>query len=338
MTDIAVRVPGIDRAYRWREGWGELPAPADALAWAHPGVATIPSGGVLVVDADEPVVHELDPDGRLLGSRALPVTEGHGITPDPEAGPGWLWVADPGFKLRVRDGERHRDGPDHGRVVLLDDAGTVRVAIDAPPHDAYRHTPFRPTAVCTSGTASDRILWVADGYGASLVHRYRADGTYLGTIHGGPDDLRFQTPHAVFLDDRTTDPALLVTDRVGRRLQAFDLDGRYRGVIGADQLTSPSAIALMGDLLIVAELRASLAVLDPDGRVMGRVGDRVVVADEPDWPNERDPDRGLVRSGSIAPGGFHAPHGLAVGVDGSITVAEFVLGGRLVRLTPQSWA
>ncbi len=36
----------------------------------------------------------------------------------------------------------------------------------------------------------------------------------------------------------------------------------------------------------------------------------------------------------IQQGRFHTPHGLAVGIDGSITVAEFVLGGHLVHLTP----
>ena len=37
----------------------------------------------------------------------------------------------------------------------------------------------------------------------------------------------------------------------------------------------------------------------------------------------------------VAPQGlFHAPHGLSVGPDGSIFVAEFVTGGRLVRLAP----
>jgi hypothetical protein len=108
------------------------------------------------------------------------------------------------------------------------------------------------------------------------VHRYRPDGTYLGSIPGGDEDaLRFQTPHAVFVDTRSREPGLLVTDRVGRRLQRFDPDGRVRRTIADGELTSPSALALLGDLLVVGELRASLAVPDPDGRVMGRVGDRV---------------------------------------------------------------
>jgi len=331
----SVQIPGIERPYVWHEDWGELPAPSDPLAWAHPGLAAAPNGELLIVDSAEPVVHILDAAGVLQRSIDLPVSEGHGITLERVDGMTTLWVADPGFKLRARGPDRQTEGPGSGRVLQMDRTGQVLLEIGVPPHPAYREAAFKPTGMCFSGPPGDRTLWIADGYGASLVHRYRTDGTYLGTIAGGDDDaLRFQTPHGVFVDDRGPESELLVADRIGRRLQAFDLDGVFRRTIAAGELTSPSAIARLGDLLIVAELRASLAVLDPDGRVIGRIGDRVERADEPDWPNARDERGDLARSPRIASGGFHAPHGLAVGVDGSITVAEFVLGGRLVHLSP----
>ena len=216
----------------------------------------------------------------------------------------------------------------------LDLAGRTLLETATPPHPAYREKAFKPTALELWGPPADRTLWIADGYGAGLVHRYRPDGTWLGSIDGGGEGLRFQTPHAVFVDSRGRDPELLVTDRVGRQLQAFDLEGGFRRTIASGELTSPSALAVLGDLLIVGELNASLAVLDPDGRLVGRIGDRVEWVTEPDWPNARDASGVLVRSPRIAAGGFHAPHGLAVGPDGSIYVAEFVVGGRLVRLAP----
>ena len=328
-------IPGLSRAYAWQEDWANLPAPDDPGAWAHPGLASSPDGDLLVVDADRPEVHIVGEDGTLQRTIAMPVAEGHGIALDLAGDQAALWVADPGFKLWLRGSGRILDGPGHGRVLKLDLAGGVLLEIGAPDHPVYKEQAFKPTGMAFSGPPGDRTLWVADGYGGHLVHRYRSDGTWLGAIAGGDDgELRFQTPHAVFIDDRGDEPQVLVTDRVGRRLQAFDLDGTFRRTIGDGALTSPSALARLGDLLIVGELNASLAVLDPDGRLVGRIGDRPEVVTEPDWPNARDADGNLVRTGRMQPGFFHAPHGLSVGPDGSIFVAEFVAGGRLVRLAP----
>jgi hypothetical protein len=332
---MRIDIPGLSRPYTWIEGWGDLPAPDDPGAWAHPGLAAAPDGDVLVVDADRPEVHLLAPDGARRRTIPLPVAEGHGLLLDLAGDQAALWVADPGFKLRLRGVERIKDGPAHGRVLKLDLAGSVLLEIGPPPHPRYADAPFQPTGLTFAGPPEARTLWIADGYGASLLHRYRPDGTWLGAIPGGDeDDLRFQTPHAVFVDDRGAEPELLVTDRGRKRLQAFDLDGRFKRVVGTPELTSPSALARLGDLLVVGELSASLAVLDPDMRLVGRIGDRPDVVTEPDWPNSRDANGELVRTTRLQPGFFHAPHGLAVAPDGSILVAEFVAGGRLVRLSP----
>ncbi len=335
MTTLSVTIPGLSRPYTWEEGWADLPAPGDPGAWAHPGLAVLPSGDLLVVDADRPEVHVVTPAGTRRRTIPLPVSEAHGITVEGSGTGLALWVADPGFKLRIRGPERIFEGPRAGRVVRVGMDGRILAEIGVPPHPLYREKPFQPTATLLTGTGSARTLWVADGYGAHLVHRYRPDGEWLGAIEGGDDaELRFQTPHALFLDDRRAEPELLVADRGGRRIQAFDLDGRYRRTIAAGELTSPSIIARLGDLLVVGELNASLAVLDPDDRIIGRIGDRVELVGEPDWPNARDARGDLVRSGRIAQGGFHAPHGLAVDETGAIHVAEFVIGGRLIRLRP----
>lgn len=335
MERATIAIPGLARPYAWEEGWADLPAPSDPGAWAHPGLAVLPSGDLLIVDADRPEAHVVTTAGVRRRTIPLPVSEAHGLAIEGSGTGLSIWVADPGFKLRLRGPERIIDGPRAGRVVRVGMAGQLLGEIGAPPHPAYREAAFQPTALAFSGRGSDRVVWVADGYGANLVHRFRPDGEWLGAIAGGDDDaLRFRTPHDVFIDERGSEPEVLVTDRVGRRIQVFDLDGRYRRSLADGELTSPSAIARLGDLLIVGELNASLAVLDPDGRLVGRIGDRPEVVTEPDWPNQRDANGDLMRTTRLVAGRFHAPHGLTVGDDGAIHVAEFVVAGRLVRLVP----
>ena len=248
------------------------------------------------------------------------MAEGHGILLDLAADQAALWVADPGFKLRLRGPERIMDGPQHGRVLKLDLAGSVLLEIGAPDHPVYQEKPFQPTGLTFAGPPDDRTP-----VGRGRVRRPPGPPLHAGRDVAGrrspaatTDDLRFETPHAVFVDDRGAEPELLVTDRARKRIQVFDLDGCFKRVDRpgrADQprARSPAWVTCSSS----GELNASLAVLDPDGRLVGRIGDRPEVVTEPDWPNARDADGNLVRTGRLQPGFFHAPHGLSVGPDGS---------------------
>ncbi len=62
---------------------------------------------------------------------------------------------------------------------------------------------------CPCGTAVDeeRVggtgdIWVADGYGSSLVHRFNKQRHHQLTLTGEEGGGRFLCPHAVFIDRR----------------------------------------------------------------------------------------------------------------------------------------
>lgn len=338
MTETAdpstvLTVPGSGAAVRWDEGWGELPPPPDPAAWAHPGLVIAPDGSVLVADAAAPVVHRLAADtGALVASTDLPTTEVHGLAIEPDRDDEILWVADQGVRLRVEGGETVRTGPWAGRVIRgsLAGEGGPWDELEAPRHDVYREKPYRPTFVAFDPASDD--VWIADGYGGHVVHRYGRDGAYRGSIGTGQRD-PFDTPHGVWVDRRGSDPRVLVADRGNRRIVAFDLDGTRIGELGVGQLTSPSGIVGFGELALVAELHGALAVLDPDDRVAGHLGQGDLPDERDGWPNARRADGSIGRP-DLVPGRFDAPHAVDVTADGSILVAEFVLGGRLVRLDP----
>jgi hypothetical protein len=178
-------------------------------------------------------------------------------------------------------------------------------------------------------------IWVADGYGQSLLHRFAASGEWLATIDGSESGTEFRTPHDVIIDRRRSEPELYVADRANRRLVVLDLEGGFLRVVGEGELTSPSGLASSGDLLFVSELYGRLMAFDLSDElvdILGAEGDH----ERPGWPNDLDHDGNLVRAHGLERQGFNSPHGLATDARGTIYVSEWLIGGRLTRLSPQS--
>jgi hypothetical protein len=218
----------------------------------------------------------------------------------------------------------------YGRVVAFDLAGELIAELPTPALPVYAEKTYRPTTVEVD-RAGDGSVWVADGYGAELVHKLSGEGEPLLTLSGEEGAGRFDTPHGILIDRRRPgEPRLYVTDRGNHRIVVYDLDGNFLSSI-EEGLRSPSGLAVRGEALVVAELEARLTILDIRDQVVERIGDDGEAASRPGWPNALGADGRTARP-DLRPGLFNSPHGLAVGAEGEIYVAEWVLGGRLVRL------
>jgi hypothetical protein len=133
-----------------------------------------------------------------LTGRAVPaVVELHGLTLVGDADEQSLWVADPAVKLSSGRPELQAREELPGRVVEIDLAGRVRRELSLPPGDRYDGDRYQPTRVAVFRLGGSGDIWVADGYGASLVDRFSADATYIATLDGVDGDGRFQVPHDV---------------------------------------------------------------------------------------------------------------------------------------------
>jgi hypothetical protein len=131
----------------------------DSDDWAHPAIEV--RDGVVWVT--HPNGHTLtSSDGASIETDLL---ELHYLR--------WPWAVDTGSK-------RYVHGPDFetvrrdGRVVRLDDGFEL-----ARPYP--QETKYSPTAVAVDPRGS---IWVADGYGQSLVHRYSEGGELELTLDG----------------------------------------------------------------------------------------------------------------------------------------------------------
>lgn len=278
------------------------------------------------------------PTGALERVVPCPIREAHGLTLVEEDGIERAWIADIALKyLPQPDGSYHLDGEaKSGQVVKIDLDGTVLQRLERPPLDVYRSRRYSPTSVAVDQTrhGGSGDIWVADGYGESLVHRFAENGSYLGTISGEEGDAgRLSCPHSVFIDRRHDEPELYVADRSNAQVQVFGLDGTFHRSFGTDFLTSPSAFAAVGDRLVVAELYSRLTIVDADDRLVRHLGEDVDTPRRAGWPNAIAAD-GTVVAPQVPRGKFNSPHGLAVDSDGAVYVSEWLVGGRLVRLAP----
>ncbi len=200
---------------------------------------------------------------------------------------------------------------------------------------------------CPCGAAVDEErlggtgdIWVADGYGSSLVHRFDEQGNVQLTLSGEEGGGRFLCPHAVFIDRRGgKTPELYIADRENRRVQVYDLKGHYRRTFGEGSLNSPSGFAVLDDMLVVAELYARLAVFDAEDAFVDYIGacqearTGIGWPERPGWPNALDRGGRVQRADTPPTVQFNSPHSLAVDADGNLYVSEWLIGGRYTKIT-----
>ncbi len=323
--------------YEWIEDWARIPDEA-ALSegWAHHGFATTSQNTLIGFHPGEPSVLVFDQEGTLLRSWSVDLAEGHGLTLCHEGGQERLWMADIGSKKLRRHGYDNPPGNDQisGRVVKFSLEGQALLQLKKPPLSIYDGTRFSPTAVAVNDEVhgGNGDVWVADGYGAYLVHRFDREGHYLSTLSGEEGAGRFDCPHGIFIDRRKPMPELYVADRSNGRFQVYDLEGRFKRVFGSEFLTTPSAMVTYQDVMVVAELRARITLLDVEDRLLGYLGDNEAVSHQDGWPNTLDKRGQIIPSDRLEPGKFNSPHGLGVDHDGNLYVSEWLIGGRYIKL------
>ncbi len=306
--------------YDWTENWARIPdTPTGRANGRTHGVCVTSSGAVIVFHQAENGLLAFDPDGKLIsatgGDRWLGA---HGLTRVVEDDQEVLWLAD----------EKSHE------VVKTTLAGEEIQQIGPPDHPAYGEKKYVPTWAAVNPVTRD--IWVADGYGASLVHRHAADGSYLGTLDGTEGAGRFNQPHGIAFRTGSDGAELWVTDRGHHRIQIFDGEGRFLRASGSCH--SPCAFDFRDGLVLVPELFTGVKLLDMGTLdVVEEIGAHPDIGPNPDpakwWP-PRAPEGwpNLAGTEHVRPGQFNSPHAAAFAPNGDIVVVEWIVGGRITRL------
>jgi hypothetical protein len=335
-----------DAGYRWVREW-DRPADVPSDGMAHTSIVVTRAGEIMFGDSRESELVVVDDARRPVRRVALSsVGELHGLTLVEEDTRELLWVADTGAKFfGGRVDVAARTGALGGQVIQFDLDGHARRVLEQPPIEAYGTGQYAPTSIVVDEQRFDGSgdLWVSDGYGAGLVHRYDADGRYCESLDGTDGAGRFGEPHGLHIDRRGPTPELYVTDRQNRRIQVYDLDGRFKRAFGDDVLLGPSFMTRFGDRLLITDLLGGrVTIFDRDDLFVAHafarpdpIGWEQFAEGWPKsgWPNTRAADGTLVRP-DLATGSFNSPHGIAADDSGNVYVSEFVFGGRTVKLEP----
>lgn len=321
-----------DYQYEWVEPWTQLPADEIERGWAHPGMAVTASQQIVTCHAGKSEIMFFEETGELKKAWSSGLVEAHGITIALDRQGEHLWISDHGAKANP-DRNYEKTDTKRGRVVQATLDGEIRATLPEPPLPVYREGNYSPTSVAVfeERHGGNGDIWVADGYGQYHVHCYDHAGNYKYSLNGaeGPAGL-FSNPHAIYITTQRPEPELYIADRRNDRIQVYDLDGNFKRVFGQEFLSRPGGFAEVGDMLVIAELMASVTVVDSSDRLLAHVGANAVVCTREGWPNQ------MTSQGQVAPefepGKFNSPHGIAADQKGNLYIAEWVIGGRIVKL------
>jgi peptidylglycine monooxygenase len=196
-----------EQRYQVERPWGDLPGgggrPTDVVCDDKGNVFVLLRADSYV-DARAPTVIGINPDGLRIAAFGEEVLDGHMLSIGPDN------------RIYVVDRDAHE-------IIIFDPSGARAGGI------GERHHPNRPfNHPCDVSIAPSGEIFVADGYGASHVHRFSASGEHIGTYgEPGVRPGQFSTPHGIWA---LADGRVAVTDRENNRVQVLSHDGKLVAV------------------------------------------------------------------------------------------------------------
>lgn len=308
--------------YKWIENWIQIPrTPEGEKNGRTHGVVVSKSGKIIIFHQAIPSVLIYDESGNPISTWG-DFPGAHGMSLIMENNTEYLLLTDEFSSQVVK--------------TTLD--GEIVMTLPRPENAAYDKggKNYIPTWAAQNEETGE--IWVSDGYGASLVHRFSPEGKHQMSIDGIEGAGRFLEPHGINFCRSAHGFELFITDRANHRIVVYDKNGKFlRSSMVAH---SPCSFDFLDSLVVVPELFGSIKILDKESfRLIAEIGANDSIRPRPDggwWPPiapEGWPD--LSGTKHVREGRFNSPHCAAFTSDGDIYVVEWIIGGRVTKLEKQ---
>lgn len=293
--------------YKIQPDFFEKTPGGEAIGACHGGAVIDKAGNIYVTTDTKRGILVFSADGKFL--RAVGPSHIHALEIREEEGTEFIYAARPA----------------HNHIVKLKLDGSEVWKLETPMEsDLYKDAKgFKPCAVTV---APDGSIFAADGYGSNFVLKFDKDRKFVKAFGGpGAEDGKFNTCHGIGLDTRSGKPLLLVCNRNNDRVEHWDLDGKFVGVIQRN-LRMPAAVHIRGDYAVFPELKGRVTVLDKEGKIAAQVGDN---------PNESQRANYGLAPEHWKTGICNSPHGASMDKDGNLIVAEWSQFGHLHKFAKE---
>jgi hypothetical protein len=167
--------------------------------------------------------------------------------------------------------------------------------------------------------AANGDIYVVDGYGSQLVHRFDKNFKLIKTIGGrGKENGKFNTCHGIWVSTLNKEPEIYIADRHNDRIQVFSMDLDFKRIVGG--VRNPCCFYQYDGHLYIPDLAARLTVIDANDKVVAQLGDGLALRDKKEDIVAKHPEA------------FAFPHALTLDSKGDIYVVEWVPTGRARKL------
>jgi len=294
--------------YTLDDGFGKLP---EGMKYGFGCAIVVDSQDRIYVTSrsTSPCVAVFDKDGKLLETWSKEFADNIGYTTDKVAATahGLYWSKEPTGEFFY-----FTENAPGNRVYKTDLKGKVLYELGAVAKESATAQKFSFTNPTDVAVAPNGDIYIVDGYGSQLVHRFDKNFKLIKTMGGrGKEHGQFNVCHGVWVNTLKKEPEIYIADRANNRLEVYSMELEYKRTIPDVRL--PCCFYQSHGMLYVPELGSRVTIFDDQDKVVAHLGDGQGIKAQ-DIKNH--PDK------------FATPHALTVDSRGDLYVVEWLDFGR----------